>query len=887
MIARARDEVEVAETLLGRVVAEYADTRAAPRAKEALEAPAVPSGAESEAVQVALADLRDVLLATDPNEVSLKRIKAVFRTLSAEQIAAECRRQGEMPVGFLHTYGTRLRSEHAEKMVELLLLLADDEQTVRTVIRALPHYGVEPLPERTYDLVRTLPPIHDERLFHLFGSLDEERAMAALQTIAERSPEILEWSRRDDSAFSALLHNRHPVAGEVFGLVMDTVGHTPEGPDGLGDFLSSLGDHAREVGRHPLCLRSPGAEHLRPVFELIPPGRRSAIAWQLADQGWEDPPRAVLDLVLADPEADVRVAALVRMVRSADPAWGEEALERMVREETATQWSVLENAVRTVDPAWPLEPLLDAAEGVLREIVYSVALTRWGRDYERQGRNGLGALRIGLDRKDPELYAALFAPSDEYLRLTEARPGEGVIGNVSTALQQASGASGKGLAARLIFAAQASPDERVRHRAHELAWKFLGPEERVAYQEKALRDPSPRVRHDALEGGLEGVSPETVAALIGDPDGWVFDRALMNTPEPAALIFALESLSEHRQHKGLGHAKSRDQVEVVRAQFEHCSARGWWSLAEEAFDILRARDPDVLISGVTHASGRVRREALQQLASLELPDDVRDRVIRLYGADYESPDEQRALRLRAMSTEVARALQGWNVERLETLLAHQSARHALAAELASLGERERLLEYLLHTDKQHREVGALGLVLLEDREAMRQGLRDCLVPFHLLPHAVELGLWEDCAELVREGRLNVGDLISTLHQANRREELARFLLGESSPVCDRVNADVLTAMVGAAADLRDAAMLSRAAERFDSGAAVSVLLELGELERILEDLPRWGHSARAEAVVELNRRTGETARWPKYATEQAAVLARWREKLGLPERGSR
>ena len=174
MIARARDEVEVAEALLGRVVAEFGDTRAAPRAREALEAPVLPSGAESEVVQAALADLRDLLLADERKDMSLKRVRAVLRILSAEQIAAECRRQEETPAGFLWVHGPVLTPEHTEKLVDLMLLYLEDETMVRTILRALPQRGSQPLPDRVFELIGVQPPIHDVALLSLLARVQEQ-----------------------------------------------------------------------------------------------------------------------------------------------------------------------------------------------------------------------------------------------------------------------------------------------------------------------------------------------------------------------------------------------------------------------------------------------------------------------------------------------------------------------------------------------------------------------------------------------------------------------------------------------------------------------------------------------------------------------------------------
>ena len=886
MIARARDEAEVAEELLGRVVEEYGDTQAAPRARGALDNPLAPRGAESETVQKAREDLRNLLLADLSNtNLTPKHFQGVFRILSAEQIAAECSRQGES-LTVLRNWGTLVDPEHQEKLVDLAFL--SDERTARWALRSLPKYGSDPLPERVVALAHGESTKYDDVLMELFAPRREDDAMAALAIIAKRSPALLAHGEVDTNVVSALRYNTHPTAGVVFDIFLESFPQTRQGLDALGTWMVEMPGGAKPFPI--LGHETPVGERLRAVFPTLPPARREEIAQQVANSKWPDVLRAALDLLLEDPEVAVRINGLLRLAHSSDPEERAELLERMGRETRYTQSTLLDAALQVTSPIWPLESLLNHTEGVLREHAYALAMGgRVHKAHAEQGQGRLDVLRLGLDRQDPELFSAVFAPSDAYRHLTGIRETDWQRNRIQTELlREATTAHDTSLAVRLVFAAQASPDERVRREVPDMAKVLLPPERRAEYLELALRDPSPDVRARALGLGLEGVSAETVSALLLDPDGGIFERILSGRPGSAPLLDALESLSVERRRKVMSTARWLDYVDVLRALYALHPTADSSGIAEGTFEVLKTRDAGILISAVTHPSPAVRSKATEQLHLLVLSDPLETIMVGYRAGAFVSESDRVLLaQLLAAQDEVAQALQRWNIAQLERQIDNPTAQRALATELAALGARERLVELALDRGSHHRNVGGRGLVLLGDREGMRKALLDTTDPSRLVSHAVQLGLVEDCIDLTRAGRIQTRVLIQALTDGDHREELARFVLGEPAPVLDTWSDERTAAVVDTAARLRDPVMLSRAAELLDSPAAVNALFELEAYERILEDLPRWKKTAQAAALRELTRRTGETAEWPEYASEQRERVARWREQLGLPARDER
>lgn len=709
--------------------------------------------------------------------------------------------------------------------------------------------------------------------------------MAALAAVAARSPELLDRSKVSDTVLSFLVCSLHPTAGEVFDHFLASFPPTREGRDALGAWMAGLPGGTRPFPI--LCRETPVGERLRAVFPSLPPARRDEIARQVASSTWGEPPRVVLDLLLEDPEAAVRLHGFSRLALSTNPEHRSELLERMTRETPYHQSTILESTARVAEPVWPLELLLEHTEGVLREHVYRLALSgqpgmRW---FDR-----LGALRLGLDRKDPELITTIFAPTEAYRQLVGRQNVGTRDDQIAQDLQrEVPTTDEESLATRLVFAAQASADERVRVRVHQLAEGLLPPDLLARYSELAFRDPSPRVRYMALWLGLEGVSREIVAALLRDPDGGIFAGVLRAGPGEAPLVDVLEALPIDRQGQVVDYAIEHDYVEVLRALCALYPSEDPAGIAERAFEALKTRDPDVLISAVTHPDYGIRARAFGLLQQLRLPEPL-GLEVRTHELGPGLGDAGRRLQeqLRDARSEVALALSDWNIGNLMGQLHLPRIQQALAEELAERGERGRLLDFALDEGRGHRRaVGARGLVLLGDREAMRTALLASAEPRALITPALELGLLEDCIDLARSGRIETRRLVGGLVDGGHRDELARFVLGEHALALESWGDQQIAMVVDVAARQRDPVMLSRAVERFQSPAAVHALFELGFVEQVLEDLPHWKlniHRSTTRPVVlrELSRLTGEPAEWSEYASEQRELIARWREKLGLP-----
>lgn len=879
MIARAREENTVAEELFRRVTEEFEGTRAAERVREVLAAPAGVQGVESEPVAEAREILRAMLL--DSTTATAARLRTVLRNLTVQQIAHECESQGESLSRVLSDIGSGVVPDHANDLAELALIA--DARTAWAVIGILELHDYDNLHEPILRLAHESSGKVDSRLLFYLARREEQKAMEALVAVVDRSPELLDWETQKGAYLGTLLANPHPIAGELLDRLIATVPATRPEMTELGLVLDRIGDHPTSV---VLLQMTPAGERLRAFFPSLPTDSRDRLARQVLER---DPPREVIDLLLADCEPAVRLNGLLALLHGDDPAWRVEVLERVEHEPIELQLKVLNAACRKSDPALPMQLLLEVPTSVARELVYYAALVQQGPAYTNQGRGIPEVLRTGLDRGDPELLRAAFAPSAELSRLWSVYP---PLQGITTALQQdLPVAEGQSLAERLTLAALSTPEEAVQLGVPEFARGLLPPDALARCMEPALLSPSAPLRRAALDTRPQGISNETLVRLLLDPNHLIFSRTLgFLEPGPEALLDALDELSAERQLEVLRDAKRRDFPDVVRAIYFRATTTRARETAREAFGFLKTRDAGVLIEALSHQDLTIQGSAARQIALLQLPGWNlilwNDQAL---GNTRESHDQAQR-KLRAGIAEVTAALQRWNVERLTQRMNGQPGDLAveieLAAELASLDDRKRLIEYTLRGGGWT-SVGGRGLVMLEDVDAMRFALRASYQPAQLLQWALELDLVDTLFELEHAGRLRSWDLISKLMQLKRYADLARLLLGDEGPVLDRtLDARTVSLIVDAAAGLDDPELLSRAAARLYSPSAVKALFEQGEITLILNDLPEWRGQALHAAMTEVARRTGAPAmiEWPEYVTEQQALIEKWREQLGTENR---
>ncbi len=878
MIARAREEETVAEELFGKVLAEYDGTRAAERVRESLETPATVEGVESEAVAEARTFLREMLL--DSETATSARLRSVLRNLGVEQIAAECERQGESLSFILRDKGPAAIADHADELAELALVL--DSKAAAWAIRVLGEHDEETLHEPLLRLARESSGEVTHALFDYLLRWPDDEAMQAITAVVERTPELVDWEVRGYIDLDRLLANPHPIVAELLDRLLASVPDTEADLDKLGNRLRKLETWSSGVA---LLGTTPSSQRLRAFFPRLPARWRDQLARQVLER---NPPREVIDALLTDLEPAVRLNGLLALLHGDDTAWRTEALERAGHETIDLQLKVLDAACEKSDPALPMPLLLEVETSVAREFVYYAALARQGPVYTSQGRGIPEVLRVGLERGDPELLRATFAPSAELSRLWRIQP---LLRVITMALQQDLPVSeGRSLAERLTLAALSAPEEAVQLQAPDFARGLLPPDGLARCMEPALLSSSPPLRRVALGTRPQGISKETLVRLLHDPNHLIFSQTLSwGQPGPEVLLEALDELSAERRLEVLGEAKRRDFTSVVRAIYHGATAPRAKATAREAFGFLKTRDAAVLVEALSHADLEIRGSAARQLAQLELPGWNLVLMNNQFLSHRTETPEQTLSRLRAGLAEVTRALQRWNIERLTQRMTLQqgdpSVEAELAAELASLDDRKRLIEYTLRGGGWTR-VGARGLVALGDADAMRFALRASYHPAGLVPWALELDLIDTLFGLVRTGRLYSWDLISKLMETNRYADLARLLLGGEGPVLDRIlDARTVSLIVDAAAGLDDPVLLTRAAARLDSPAAAKALFEQGELGLVLDDLQGWQGQARHAALTEIARRTGEAVvEWPAYVTEQDALIETWRERLGVEKR---
>lgn len=881
MIARARGEEEVAAETFDRVLAEYADTRAADRVRESLAEPSMQENVELHAMAQALKHLEDMLL--EPDQADLTRFRTVFQNLSPEQIAKQCRsRQGSLDALLAELAASAELADDVNALAALVPVA--DPQTAQGVIEALRQWELAPLAQPLADLAHHPAPDQleelDEWLFIYLIERPEPNARQALQVMLERRPALAElWTRWGFPGLDNLLSSRHQSAVPVLEKVLAATPHTVGNLERLMGWEQTPYGSRKDRRLKRLFRQTPGGEMLRGLFAELPTDRRHLFAEDLMGK---EPARDVIDMLLADREPQVRGCGLQALLLSENPNWGPEALERLPQESADTQRPVLHTACRKSNPAITLDEILEVADSSLREYVYATALVcSTNSELARQGRGCLDVLRIGLDREDPELLRAAFLGVEGYQSLLDM---------LKAALQvDLPGGPETSLAERMIVAAFNSPEEAIRVLVPQFAREILPPEVLRRCLDPALRDPSPRVRHLALANSGEDIAVPVLVSLLTDPSHEIFYRALSTSgANPVPLLAALEKLTDDRQLEVLNVASYRALDSVVKAIYERAHAPESRRLARLAFEHLKTRDPEVLIEALVHRDEMIQAEAIVQLDSIESPtwNVIVNRDPAVRSAAGSGSRLQALDSLREHVDDVTRALRLWNIEQLTANLHGQASDrivNGLARELAALGDESQLRSYALNNQGKWSDVGGRGLVLLEARDAMREVLDRSTRPDDLIPFAVELGLTDACLDLARSGRSPTDEVVQELRSIGRYADIAHLLLAEGAPRCDQPpnQPREVTFIVDAAVKMGDPKYLSRAAELLGSAAAVNALFEANEFELILTDLPRWQGTAIATAMEEIGRRIEEPAVWPVYVSDQADAIAIWREKLGV------
>ncbi len=874
-IAGARGEREAERGLMEEVVERFAGTPAAAEAAAALEeGTATGTGTADAAVAEAWAFLDEML---GGEGITIQKANLVLSRLSVDEVLDRYRRKGGTLYGVLQ----RVRDpELAPQLVSMAVRAGDLPGISQAAIVTLGEVARgEPVPRPLIELA------------------EENRAGVAstvLQRLAEAGQieEILGVYRRNEALRGhEVLRTTVDDGGEIAADVLElAVGRMREADLNLADRLPA----------DALGAENAVGERLRSLFPTWPAEQRDGVAVQAFHHARkEGASRALLDLLLADPEPDIRGYAETLLIESDDPDRRREGFERFVARPRPLDVGWLMTWVgREVQPHWRAAIALVPA-GSLRECVYGELL--------RSGwRSPAEVIEVGLERGDPELIRALFRPRwwrDEDLRQNGRAPirpwaqrlrNGAEIHVVYTPLLTSLGAHPDAdLGRRLAEVALSSSDEEVRRGVAGLV--LMGHEDRVfrGVLDLLAADGAAAIRLFAVNNApLEAFGPATRAALLLDPDPTVAREALGKCRDADALIAAGERADPDRLIAFAERALRVPLPAAVAALYPKLPTDE--KVASRALESLAEADVQVVLDGLDRGDplpNFVSVKARELLWGLPLPEDLRSVIDRVPGDRAAVEALAGAVRARRDEFEAAFRTSRLDGVRRVTLSGGTMPHpvRALAVRLVDLGGRELAREFVRTSHQRAIEVGGLALVAFGETEALREAFAASPFPANFLLPALEAGLDQALVAAVDSGRLDPAVVLQVALREGRPDVVAAVLLGPDQEPRrvflepNQASPEFFSATVDHLVRERAVDRLATMVLLYDSVPAVRALFQLEAYDTILENIGAWAPDPRKEAMTELKRRTGipePTQDWPRFRADQEAMVKAWREALG-------
>jgi hypothetical protein len=432
--------------------------------------------------------------------------------------------------------------------------------------------------------------------------------------------------------------------------------------------------------------------------------------------------------MLADPEPTIRLQTLISMMRSGGDL-AAEALQRSKSEPPQERQALIREAIQVATPPFSARTLIEETEGDLRQLVYHELLRP---DDDKiplnEERHPVQVVRLGLERGDPEMLRAAFAPDlvriQPRWRYGALMQPKGLSPQPPALFQtRLAAAPDTDLTARLIRAAAESPDVNVR-RAVPAFFNTLPSKKGLEfYADLVGRDPSPQVRTLAIELDPPTFSHDVALQLMLEGSGIIAEAAIKRCDDPRLLAEVARQVDSNHFDVVLGRAREIVALDAVRELYARAGADS--RLIADCFDLLVVQNIDVAVDALDSPSRSVRLRAVARLR--ELPGLPPELETLLAGEDVLKSRPEIVNELRAKRDSIRQLFRRKRINDLVALAKAAGPNSAdIGRQLAELGAKEELRALLGEASVAAMAAGAYGLVALGDKEPIAEALR--LVP---------------------------------------------------------------------------------------------------------------------------------------------------------------
>ncbi len=881
-IARARGDRTAARAQFERVVETYGDTDAAALARADLDDDGAKTAAIPDARREGI-DLLIELLTKPPDEITSAKSNRMFLSAPVEDVAATYRRLGG-PLAEAIRRATA--SELCEPMTDLYCLRLSESVSEAALVFLARNCRDRAIPDRVVEAAKQDPWRIASNVFELLVQRGSAEDVSRAISLVESSDDPV-WF--PVPATEVLFSRASAEDARLFGRLLDFS-------------LATRPDAAVKLLRNTALDEStPLGEIVRRRFPELRPTDRLRLAQGLGDV--EN--RATLDVLLADPEPQIRGQAIHRLMTSAADAERREGFERFLAEPPPYDISSFQSVVKR--PTFPVtESTFDLVPaGSLRELLYSSLLNS-------EAHSIASVIEIGLHRGDPELVTAVLQPTfwrdprfvlgnhvpSPGPRYQLTPPGgtfvSGTLGVSPRPLRDDLAASGDEALGRK-FAEAAAKVGTESMRASFVAWieQFRGDRSVAGALERFARDASAAIRRRVASNfRANDLAADVRRDMLLDEDATVATLALANLATPSVLTEAIGVAPDPRLRMLVERAIHEQWMDPIRAGYARLPATD--DLAGDCLERLATADIDLALAALDRepAGNTVARRAVA-LVLPYAPDALKPILGEASSGSLSADDPAYATAVRALRDHADQVRERHRRSRIDEIVdavrGPQGSVDAFARTLAELDAAATARELVRGADQRGVQTGALALVRLGLIDDLRDAFLASAIPEALVQILVDAGLTDEAIAAQGAGRVPPSTVLYFLLQAGRDDVLGDLLCPKDASVgrLERQGTwdDYMAAAIGAAVTAGDPDRLANAVTLYDEPDAVRALFQIGAIDRILVDLPRWRSDARATAFRELRRRTGipndPNAYWPAFRADQEALFAKWRTALGV------
>lgn len=884
-IARARGEEVEAKLHFQRVMAEYEGTEAAELAAADSDPSSVGPVATGKTEEKKTARQLLAIMMKQHDEITLERAQAVLRALSVDEIIGIRTNEGGSLVRILDRLDQR---EFFDVLVDLITdeRLADESVVYLDTLCRIPGSTVPPSLE---EFLPTVPSGYRDRVVRFLLGRQGSEGIDVLERIirAHSNREAVKDVVMFLGHGSQLFRSDASTLKRVMEILLE-----PTLSAELAESLDVSQALENEAARSVVKAR----------YHTLPPKIRLRFA-QSSRKGPSGIQDDLLDVILEDPEPAIRTEMISRLISSTEPEDHEAAIGIILGQQDRIDLRILTESLTRGGRVPRLGLVEQFPPGDVREFFYWTVL-------KISGVNPAEVIRMGLERKDPELVTALLEPG--FWRNPDLVSGDWPVSRPGSGLPFSLQALREGL--------QSLPDQDVGlglaravsgHESESVRRAFVRNVLREAGQDRAFkdacpifaRDPSPGVRTLITESSslMAQLDATTQIALAGDGDASVAVQSILRINDPLVLIGAADRVQAPLLTYLADRAVELQEREAVRAIYEAAPADGL--VAVKCLEFLAELDFQVILDALSRSPSTIKpihEAAIRQLVGLPLREDLSNHASFQQAVLGElSPERLSQLSdlLREHRDAVSSAFRKSRLEDLIRKIEKQGGDdnrlRGYGRRLSILGSGDDLLALARGYQLNVKRAAAYGLALGGHVRQLELLLSSTVHPDQLLDAAIEADLIEAVREQIAVGRIRSDRAIDELMRHGRVGEMAELVCpeGQRPPLTsfDGPNdgrSRHVTLVVEHLAAERDVDRLARMIRYYAAPSAVRALFQLEAHARVLGELSGWPQNCRAEAVKELHRRTGlprmqpgQSPQWPQFVSEQQEWIAAWREAL--------